>query len=158
MEIKHVIPVFINVAKKLACYNFTTFIRFHWIYLPVVQKCNLAFSCKNELFKHRRMDVTSLVPAGLQPAQSKGNEIPPGYNIVSENFRKYTPSCVQCAIFCGGSKCKYENHKAWPSVHMAIPHIFSHWWVSKNTQQRTFQTNATIKSKQLWEREKIDSG
>lgn len=54
-------------------------------------------------------------------------EIQAGYNKFSENLRKFTPQAIQCAIFCGGSRCKYENSKAWPPVHMAIQNIFSHW-------------------------------
>ncbi|KAK0089052.1 hypothetical protein PV325_009415 [Microctonus aethiopoides] len=72
------------------------------------------------------MDVSALVPAGLQ----RGLEITTvqaNYNKLSENLRKITPIAIQCAIFCGGSKCKYENSKAWPPVHMAIEEIFSHW-------------------------------
>lgn len=73
------------------------------------------------------MDVSSLVPAGLQGAQQDVCEVQAGYNKLSENLRRFTPQGIQCAIFCGGSKCKYENSKAWPAVHMAIQNIFSHW-------------------------------
>ncbi|KAI4477172.1 hypothetical protein M0804_012993 [Polistes exclamans] len=74
------------------------------------------------------MDVSSLIPAGLQSGQHNLPETPlPGYNKFSENLRKFTPQAIQCAIFCGGSRCKYENPKAWPPVHMAIQNIFSHW-------------------------------
>ncbi|XP_017766528.1 PREDICTED: protein tyrosine phosphatase domain-containing protein 1-like [Eufriesea mexicana] len=73
------------------------------------------------------MDVSSLVPAGLQAGQVDMCEVQAGYNKFSENLRKFTPQAIQCAIFCGGSRCKYENSKAWPPVHMAIQNIFSHW-------------------------------
>ncbi|XP_012340481.1 protein tyrosine phosphatase domain-containing protein 1-like [Apis florea] len=73
------------------------------------------------------MDVSSLVPAGFQGNQVDLCEIQAGYNKFSENLRKFTPQAIQCAIFCGGSRCKYENSKAWPPVHMAIQNIFSHW-------------------------------
>ncbi|XP_076229638.1 uncharacterized protein LOC116423884 isoform X1 [Nomia melanderi] len=73
------------------------------------------------------MDVTSLVPAGLLAGQVDLFEVQAGYNKFSENLRRYTPQAIQCAIFCGGSRCKYENPKAWPPVHMAIQNIFSHW-------------------------------
>ncbi|XP_076285133.1 uncharacterized protein LOC143211384 isoform X1 [Lasioglossum baleicum] len=73
------------------------------------------------------MDVTSLVPAGLLAGQVDLFEVQAGYNKFSENLRKFTPPAIQCAIFCGGSRCKYENPKAWPPVHMAIQSIFSHW-------------------------------
>ncbi|XP_076749525.1 uncharacterized protein LOC143422620 isoform X2 [Xylocopa sonorina] len=73
------------------------------------------------------MDVSSLVPAGFQAGQVDLCEVQAGYNKFSENLRKFTPQAIQCAIFCGGSRCKYENPKAWPPVHMAIQNIFSHW-------------------------------
>ncbi|TGZ53649.1 Protein tyrosine phosphatase domain-containing protein 1 [Temnothorax longispinosus] len=73
------------------------------------------------------MDVSSLVPAGLQGGQTDACEVQAGYNKFSENLRRFTPQAIQCAIFCGGSRCKYENPKAWPAVHMAIQNIFSHW-------------------------------
>ncbi|XP_076648811.1 uncharacterized protein LOC143356743 isoform X2 [Halictus rubicundus] len=73
------------------------------------------------------MDVTSLVPAGLLAGQVDLFEVQAGYNKFSENLRKFTPPAIQCAIFCGGSRCKYENPRAWPPVHMAIQSIFSHW-------------------------------
>ncbi|XP_033209718.1 protein tyrosine phosphatase domain-containing protein 1-like isoform X2 [Belonocnema kinseyi] len=73
------------------------------------------------------MDIGSLIPAGLQTNQLETNSISAGYNKLSENLRKFTPLALQCAIFCGGSRCKYENSKAWLPVHMAIKDIFSHW-------------------------------
>ena len=73
------------------------------------------------------MDIGSLIPAALQTNQLDPASIPAGYNKLSENLRKFTPLSIQCAIFCGGSRCKYENSKAWPPVHMAIKNIFSHW-------------------------------
>lgn len=71
------------------------------------------------------MDVSALVPAGLQRGLET-TTVQANYNKLSENLRKITPIAIQCAIFCGGSKCKYENSK-WPPVHMAIEEIFSHW-------------------------------
>ncbi|XP_020707789.2 protein tyrosine phosphatase domain-containing protein 1-like isoform X3 [Athalia rosae] len=74
------------------------------------------------------MDVGSLIPAGLLSNRLDLTTVPAaGYNKLSENLRKLTPLSMQCAIFCGGSRCKYENPKAWPPVHMAIQDVFSHW-------------------------------
>ncbi|XP_076679060.1 uncharacterized protein LOC143374659 isoform X1 [Andrena cerasifolii] len=73
------------------------------------------------------MDVSSLVPAGLLAGQVDLCDVQAGYNKFSENLRRFTPQAIQCAIFCGGSRCKYENPKSWPAVHMAIQNIFSHW-------------------------------
>lgn len=70
------------------------------------------------------MDIGSLKPAALTDQDS--GTIEAGYNKFSENLRKFTPLAIQCAIFCG-SRCKYENSKSWPPVHMAIKNIFSHW-------------------------------
>lgn len=72
------------------------------------------------------MDVSALVPAGLQGGLDLGT-VTANYNKLSENLRRLTPIAIQCAIFCGGSRCKYENPKAWLPVHMAIQDIFSHW-------------------------------
>ncbi|XP_044018064.1 protein tyrosine phosphatase domain-containing protein 1-like isoform X2 [Aphidius gifuensis] len=72
------------------------------------------------------MDISALVPAGLQNSLDQ-SVISPNYNKLSENLRKLTPISIQCAFFCGGSNCKYENSKAWLPVHMAIEGIFSHW-------------------------------
>ncbi|XP_074110071.1 protein tyrosine phosphatase domain-containing protein 1 isoform X1 [Cotesia typhae] len=72
------------------------------------------------------MDVSALVPAGLH-RELDICAVTANYNKLSENLRKLTPIAIQCAIFCGGSRCKYENPKAWPPVHMAIQDIFSHW-------------------------------
>ncbi|XP_012274770.1 protein tyrosine phosphatase domain-containing protein 1 [Orussus abietinus] len=73
------------------------------------------------------MDVNSLVPAALQTVRLDLSNIPAGYNKISENLRKLTPRVIQCAIFCGGSRCKYENPKSWLPVHMAIQDVYSHW-------------------------------
>ncbi|XP_043465511.1 protein tyrosine phosphatase domain-containing protein 1-like isoform X2 [Leptopilina heterotoma] len=70
------------------------------------------------------MDISSLVPAALTNKDS--STIEAGYNKLSENLRRFTPLAIQCAVFCG-SRCKYENSKSWPPVHMAIKNIFSHW-------------------------------
>lgn len=75
-------------------------------------------------FSTFRMDIGSLKPAALTDQDS--GTIEAGYNKFSENLRKFTPLAIQCAIFCG-SRCKYENSKSWPPVHMAIKNIFSHW-------------------------------
>ena len=83
------------------------------------------------------MDIGSLIPAGLQANQLDPKSVSAGYNKLSENLRKFTPLAIQCAIFCGGSRCKYENSN-WPPVHMAIKDIFSHWWDS-NLEYKIFK-------------------
>ncbi|KAF2351426.1 Protein-tyrosine phosphatase-like [Trinorchestia longiramus] len=38
-----------------------------------------------------------------------------------------TPPTLQCSVFCGGSRCRYENADAWPPQDQAIDGIYSHW-------------------------------
>lgn len=53
--------------------------------------------------------------------------IAPTYTKVGESFRKNVPHEVQCSMFCGGRKCKYETSQHWKPDQMAIPGVFSHW-------------------------------
>ncbi|XP_071439097.1 protein tyrosine phosphatase domain-containing protein 1-like [Hetaerina americana] len=49
------------------------------------------------------------------------------YSRLSEGLRKNIPTEIQCALFCGGNRCKYELCDYWPKNDMAIEGIFSHW-------------------------------
>ena len=49
------------------------------------------------------------------------------YGLLSEKFRSSTPSDIQCTLFCGGRRCKYESAKKWSTEEMAVPGIYSHW-------------------------------
>lgn len=51
------------------------------------------------------------------------------YNKLSEHIRRLTPQGIQCSVFCGGEKCKYENPENWKPDSLAIHGIYSHWWV-----------------------------
>ena len=46
---------------------------------------------------------------------------------VGESLRHNTPPEVQCSMFCGGRRCKYEGSSAWKEKDMALQGIFSHW-------------------------------
>ncbi|GAB6029436.1 hypothetical protein CHUAL_005194 [Chamberlinius hualienensis] len=49
------------------------------------------------------------------------------YNKLSEKLRQVTPDELQCSIFCGGKKCKYENATCWDTKDMAIHGLYSNW-------------------------------
>lgn len=51
------------------------------------------------------------------------------YNKLSDHIRRLTPQGIQCSVFCGGEKCKYENPENWKPDSLAIQGIYSHWWV-----------------------------
>ncbi|XP_042238187.1 protein tyrosine phosphatase domain-containing protein 1-like isoform X2 [Homarus americanus] len=72
------------------------------------------------------LQATELKPAGL--SQNKREiAVYSNYSRLSEHFRQVTPTELQCSVFCGGRRCKYENGDAWNSDDMAIPGIYSHW-------------------------------
>ncbi|XP_046407111.1 protein tyrosine phosphatase domain-containing protein 1-like [Ischnura elegans] len=49
------------------------------------------------------------------------------YSRLSEGLRKNIPTEIQCVLFCGGNRCKYESSDCWTKEDMAIDGIFSHW-------------------------------
>ena len=46
--------------------------------------------------------------------------ISPKYTKVGESFRKNVPHEMQCSMFCGGKRCKYEIPDNWKKEQMAI--------------------------------------
>jgi protein tyrosine phosphatase domain-containing protein 1 len=40
--------------------------------------------------------------------------------LVGEHLRQRVPGDVQCSMFCGGKRCKYESPDAWRPEEMAI--------------------------------------
>ncbi|XP_054280525.1 protein tyrosine phosphatase domain-containing protein 1-like [Macrosteles quadrilineatus] len=54
-------------------------------------------------------------------------DVEPQYNLLSDNLRRRAPAVLQCSMFCGGRRCKYETPENWDSSHMAIRGIYSHW-------------------------------
>lgn len=51
----------------------------------------------------------------------------PKYSRISEHFRHVTPGVIQCSMFCGGNKCKYENPSRMKTEQMAIDGLYSSW-------------------------------
>lgn len=49
------------------------------------------------------------------------------YNKLSEKLRQMTPDDLQCSMFCGGKRCKYDSATAWEEKDMAIQGLYSHW-------------------------------
>ena len=72
--------------------------------------------------------LQELLPAELRTRSGK-TELPPSasYTKLSESLRKSTPPEVQCSLFCGGKRCRYETAKRWSSDDKALPGIYSHW-------------------------------
>ncbi|RWS17876.1 protein tyrosine phosphatase domain-containing protein 1-like isoform X3 [Dinothrombium tinctorium] len=49
------------------------------------------------------------------------------YSLLSERIRLNTSPELQCALFCGGSNCKYESSEHWPREQREIDVIYSNW-------------------------------
>ena len=61
------------------------------------------------------------------------------YTKVGEHLRRNTPSEMQCSMFCGGKRCKYEAGPAsWKANDMAIDGIYSHW-ITGQSKEITFK-------------------
>ena len=74
------------------------------------------------------------------------------YTKVGEHLRRNTPSEMQCSMFCGGKRCKYEAGPAsWKPNDMAIDGIYSHWITGQSQDRSLFwiihiSTNSSIKN------------
>ncbi len=53
--------------------------------------------------------------------------VSPSYSRVSETFRRLSTSSVQCSLFCGGARCKYERGERWGEEEKALRGLYSHW-------------------------------
>ena len=51
----------------------------------------------------------------------------PTYSLVSEKLRRVSAGSLQCSLFCGGQRCKYETPHRWKDADKALKGIFSHW-------------------------------
>eukprot|EP00095_Tigriopus_kingsejongensis_P006903 snap_masked-scaffold126_size328755-processed-gene-1.1 protein:Tk06903 transcript:snap_masked-scaffold126_size328755-processed-gene-1.1-mRNA-1 annotation:"protein tyrosine phosphatase domain-containing protein 1" len=71
--------------------------------------------------------LDTLVPAGLIKPKDGLPKVDPKYTKVGEGFRTTVPHEMQCAMFCGGQKCKYESGTKWNDDQQAITGIYSHW-------------------------------
>ncbi|XP_038047746.1 protein tyrosine phosphatase domain-containing protein 1-like [Patiria miniata] len=49
------------------------------------------------------------------------------YNRLSNTVRQITPGPWQCAMFCGGKNCKYDNPAKWSDSEMALRGLYSSW-------------------------------
>ncbi|UXI19933.1 RNA polymerase II-associated protein 3-like [Sarcoptes scabiei] len=49
------------------------------------------------------------------------------YKKFTELIRRSTSTQLQCSMFCGGRKCKYESGSHWESKDKAIDPLYSHW-------------------------------
>ena len=54
-------------------------------------------------------------------------EVGPGYSKVSEQLRRISAGSLQCSLFCGGQRCKYESASRWNEDQKALSGVFSHW-------------------------------
>jgi protein tyrosine phosphatase domain-containing protein 1 len=49
------------------------------------------------------------------------------YNKLSEHTRTLMSGDRQCAMFCGGKKCRYCISTGWSKEEMVVNGIYSHW-------------------------------
>lgn len=53
--------------------------------------------------------------------------VTPAYSLISEKLRRVSAGSLQCSLFCGGHRCKYEVPNRWKDSDMALNGLFSHW-------------------------------
>ena len=51
----------------------------------------------------------------------------PTYSLVSEKLRRVSAGSLQCSLFCGDQRCKYEVPHRWKEEEKALKGLFSHW-------------------------------
>nr|XP_045614195.1 protein tyrosine phosphatase domain-containing protein 1-like [Procambarus clarkii] len=71
-------------------------------------------------------EVEGLRPAGLS-LHKREAVVHSNYSRLSEHLRQVTPTEVQCSVFCGGRRCRYDNYDTWSHHDMAIDGLYSHW-------------------------------
>ncbi|XP_046561641.1 protein tyrosine phosphatase domain-containing protein 1-like isoform X1 [Haliotis rubra] len=79
---------------------------------------------------------------------SKGTTPSAKYNKLSEQARKLMSAEKQCAMFCGGKKCKYCTYNQWSKKQMDIDGIYSNW-VTEKILAMARPTHMAIKEKKL---------
>ena len=67
---------------------------------------------------------------------------------VGESLRHNTPNEMQCSMFCGGKRCKYESGASWKKEDMALKGIYSHW-ITENILAMARPNSAQIESNDL---------
>ena len=65
------------------------------------------------------------------------------YSKVGETLLYNTPSEMQCSMFCGGKKCKYESASQWKPQDMAVTGIYSHWITDELVRKLAFTYTIT---------------
>ena len=53
--------------------------------------------------------------------------ITPSYSRISDKLRRISAGSLQCSLFCGGQRCKYECAGRWEGKDQAVGGLFSHW-------------------------------
>ena len=53
--------------------------------------------------------------------------VTPSYSRVSDKLRRISAGSLQCSLFCGGQRCKYECAGRWEGEDKAVRGLFSHW-------------------------------
>ncbi|CAL4066887.1 unnamed protein product, partial [Meganyctiphanes norvegica] len=71
-------------------------------------------------------EVAGLRPAGL-PGNPRERSVQSNYSKIGESLRNNIPTEMQCSVFCGGKRCKYDTDDKWEKKDMAIDGIYSHW-------------------------------
>ena len=71
-------------------------------------------------------------PAGKEDSASgetapKLFTVTPSYSLVSEKLRRVSAGSLQCSLFCGGQRCKYEVPHRWKDEDKALDGLYSHW-------------------------------
>jgi hypothetical protein len=94
---------------------------YHALQCSILQNVNR--NCFLSFFKsHKQVPAAMLNPGkdGLPAIDAK-------YSKVGESLRYNTPSEMQCSMFCGGRRCKYESAANWKPEDMAVNGLYSHW-------------------------------
>ena len=75
---------------------------------------------------------------------------------VGESIRRNAPNEMQCSMFCGGRRCKYEQGSAssWKKEDMAIDGIYSHW-ITDDILAMARPNTAAMKKDKLVEQFKV---
>ena len=71
-------------------------------------------------------EIRGLKPAGLA-GKTPDTLVYSNYSKLGEHLRQVTPPELQCSVFCGGRRCKYDSYDVWSQKQMAIDGIYSHW-------------------------------
>ena len=57
----------------------------------------------------------------------KPMQFTPTYSYLSDRLRRISAGSLQCALFCGGRGCKYENGLKWGREDQVLSGLYSHW-------------------------------